>query len=82
MRTRSQTPAIELAKSRIESNIENGWERIKMMKRSATSAPVFDVDIDFDGASRAWQQNKRKLDNRCYEYVGQKHSYNTRQSSM
>jgi hypothetical protein len=78
MRTRSQNPAIESAKSRIESNIEVGWERIKMMKRSATSSPIYDVDIDFDGATSAWQENKRKLDNGCYEYIGKKHSYNTR----
>lgn len=27
------------------------------------------VVIDFDGASQAWNANKRKLDNGCYQYI-------------
>jgi hypothetical protein len=27
------------------------------------------VDIDFDGASEAWNSNKKKLANGCYQYV-------------
>jgi hypothetical protein len=29
----------------------------------------FAVDIDFDGASRAWTANKKKLANGCFTYV-------------
>ncbi len=30
---------------------------------------TYDNEIDFDGASEAWNSNKRKLANGCYEYV-------------
>ena len=30
--------------------------------------PIYDVNIDFDGASREWNKNKIKLSNGCYEY--------------
>lgn len=29
---------------------------------------IYDVDIDFDEASKAWLQNKKKLGNGCYSY--------------
>lgn len=28
-----------------------------------------EVEIDFDGASRAWMRNKRKVGNGCYVYT-------------
>ena len=30
--------------------------------------PIYDVNIDFDGASREWNKNKIKLSDGCYEY--------------
>jgi hypothetical protein len=31
--------------------------------------PMYEVDIDFDGASEAWHMNKKRLANGCYEYI-------------
>jgi len=51
------------------------------------SSPLFEVNIDFDDASKCWLQNKRKLKNGCYCYIVkkdeeseplQRHRYNTR----
>ena len=30
--------------------------------------PLFSIDIDFDGASRAWRQNKINIGNGCFNY--------------
>ena len=30
---------------------------------------IYEVDIDFDGASEAWHMNKKRLANGCYEYI-------------
>ena len=52
------------------------------------------LQLDFDEASRAWNLNKRKLRNGCYEYVQPettvsrtktqtvKHPYNTRSKDV
>ena len=29
---------------------------------------IMEVNIDFDAASKAWMENKRKIQNGCYEY--------------
>ena len=55
MRTRSQSKLIDRANSQFER------------KRVATD-DTYAVDIDFDGASREWQKNKRSLGNGTYEY--------------
>lgn len=43
------------------------------IKRKAASVvkerQIYEVDIDFDGASEAWNMNKKRLPNGCYEYV-------------
>jgi hypothetical protein len=36
---------------------------------SKTYKQLYDNDIDFDGASKAWNANKRKLSDGCYEYI-------------
>jgi hypothetical protein len=41
---------------------------IKMKTRSQ-SRIEYDINIDFDEASRLWNSNKKKLDNGCYVYV-------------
>ena len=33
--------------------------------------PLYEVDIDFDEASRAWKSNKKPKGNGCYTYVCQ-----------
>jgi len=43
-----------------------------MKTRSQSKSVQFQelaVDIDFDGASEAWNANKKKLTNGCYTYV-------------
>ena len=40
-----------------------------MQTRSQTKNQIYQVDIDFDEASNAWNSNKKKLPNGCYSYV-------------
>jgi hypothetical protein len=40
-----------------------------MLTRSQTARPEYEVNIDFDQASKLWNSNKKKLNNGCYEYV-------------
>ena len=40
-----------------------------MLTRSQTRIPTYEVNIDFDEASRLWNSNKKKLPNCCYQYV-------------
>jgi hypothetical protein len=50
---------------------------VKMQTRSqtrsqqSTNSALFQVDIDFDGASEAWKSNKKSTGNGCYKYVCQ-----------
>jgi hypothetical protein len=53
MRTRSQK---ETKKEEIE-------------KKEEEKKDIYEVDIDFDGASAAWRANKRRMGNGCYKYV-------------
>ena len=39
-----------------------------MVKNTFMIAPIFEVKIDFDHASKMWLQNKIKIGNGCYEY--------------
>ena len=41
---------------------ENYCDKLRNRKK------IYDVDIDFDEASKAWLQNKKKLGNGCYSY--------------
>lgn len=38
------------------------------MYNSIKQKNAYSVDIDFDGASRAWRKNKVSIGNGCYEY--------------
>ena len=41
-----------------------------MQTRSQTKlAPVYEVNIDFDYASKCWNSNKKRLENGCYAYI-------------
>jgi hypothetical protein len=40
-----------------------------MLTRSQTARPEYEINIDFDQASKLWNSNKKKLNNGCYEYV-------------
>jgi len=39
-----------------------------MKTRSQTIRAIIETNIDFDAASLAWNENKNKLGNGCYEY--------------
>ena len=39
-----------------------------MKTRSQTIRSIIETNIDFDEASLAWNKNKNKLGNGCYEY--------------
>jgi hypothetical protein len=60
IRTRSQKKN-EVEKEPLVS--ERRSKRIENLPK-----PIYDVDIDFDGASKAWLRNKRRIGNGCYEY--------------
>jgi hypothetical protein len=56
MRTRSQ--------SQTPSAIASGFGTVQEEKED-----IYEVVIDFDGASAAWRANKRRMGNGCYKYV-------------
>jgi len=39
-----------------------------MKTRSQTVRSIIETNIDFDAASLAWNKNKKRLGNGCYEY--------------
>jgi len=40
-----------------------------MFTRSQSKKPLYEVNIDFDEASRAWKANKKPTVNGCYKYI-------------
>ena len=70
MQTRSMTmnrPNISLE---IKEMVSDYIKETASEKREATHLrPIFEVDIDFDGASRAWHQYKKKLQDCTYKYI-------------
>lgn len=65
---------IHTASSRILNNQKLLNIRSTIMTRSRKreldlmKKPKYDVDIDFDGASKAWNKNKTRIGNGCYVY--------------
>lgn len=51
-----------------------------MKTRSQTIRDVIETEIDFDAASKAWNKNKNKLGNGCYEY--KKNALDTRKQTV
>jgi len=49
-----------------------------MKTRSQTVRTIIKTEIDFDEASIAWNENKIKLGNGCYEY--KKNAFDTRKN--
>jgi len=50
-----------------------------MKTRSQTkieSKPLYEVNIDFDGASEAWKSNKLSIGNGSYKYICKKKGIN------
>lgn len=71
MQTRSQTRSLaqvrELAKEPV----------IKHVKEPViikTPTQLYEVDIDFDDASKAWRANKKSIGNGQYKYIREKKS--------
>ena len=44
----------------------------KPLELTAPSFVKYEVDIDFDGALKAWQANKKSIGDSSYKYVCQK----------
>jgi hypothetical protein len=42
---------------------------ITIMDTLETKAPLYEVNIDFDEASKAWKANKKSIGNGSYKYV-------------
>ena len=59
MKTRSQ--------SQIPSAISYGVQVLQ--KEEIKKKDIYEVVIDFDGASAAWRANKKRTGNGCYKYV-------------
>jgi hypothetical protein len=60
---------IDIAKNR-HCTIKRIVERFKRLFQTSSSfiKPTYEVNIDFDEASRAWKSNKVKLTDGCYRY--------------
>ena len=62
-------------------NKYNSFEKRIMKTRSQTKIdvqPLYEVNIDFDEASKAWKANKKSIGNGSYKYLCSKLSkYNT-----
>jgi hypothetical protein len=69
VRTRSQTRALDMY-IRLRSPTSDVVETnsIKQKNTSNEKNDKYQVDIDFDDASRAWRKNKISVGNGCYEY--------------
>lgn len=69
MQTRSQTlnkikySVIRVPIYIVVTNTSNYCDKLRNRKK------IYDVDIDFDEASKAWLQNKKKTGDGCYTYT-------------
>jgi len=43
--------------------------RVVTFEKQITTEPIYEVDIDFDGASKAWYMNKIALPNSMCKYI-------------
>jgi hypothetical protein len=53
------------------SNVNKPTKMVTRSQSKNNKRPNYmelDIDIDFDEASKAWNQNKIKLGNGCYQY--------------
>ena len=54
-----------------ENDIDNGNNEkqiYKVFEYDENDKGIFEVNIDFDGASEAWKENKKSSGNGCYKY--------------
>jgi len=60
---------IDIAKNR-HCTVKRIVDRFGKLFQNSSSfvKPIYEVNIDFDGASRAWKSNKVKLTDGCYDY--------------
>jgi hypothetical protein len=54
---------------RTRSQKETKKEEEEKEKEVEEEKDIYEVVIDFDGASAAWRANKRRMGNGCYKYV-------------
>jgi hypothetical protein len=70
MQTRSMTKNRTNVSLEIKEIVSDYIKETSSEKRESTHfTPIFEVDIDFDGASEAWHQNKKKLHDCTYKYI-------------
>jgi len=67
MNTRSKTAFKNTPVNASDSTIMNSV--ITIMDTLETKAPLYEVNIDFDEASKAWKANKKSIGNGSYKYV-------------
>ena len=52
-----------------DNNDDNSEPQIyKVFEYDENDKGIFEVNIDFDGASEAWKENKKSSGNGCYKY--------------
>ena len=61
MNTRSKSA---LNNTPLMNNVVTNMDTMK-----TTMAPLYEVNIDFDEASRAWKANKKSIGNGSYKYI-------------
>ena len=50
-------------------NDNNEKQIYKVFEYDENDKGIFEVNIDFDGASEAWKENKKSSGNGCYKYT-------------
>ena len=68
MRTRSQTKSItDLNIETPHIHLDNNY--VNMIPTNKPYYGEFELEHDFDNASKLWNANKKKMENGCYIYV-------------
>jgi hypothetical protein len=63
--TLPQNPFTILTRSKTR---ELQMQRMNYFREELMKKPKYDIDIDFDAASKAWNRNKKRIGNGCYIY--------------
>jgi hypothetical protein len=69
MRTRSQTKSITDLKIQSMDEPDVNVDLVNMIPNTKPYYGEFELEYDFDNASKLWNANKKKLENACYIYV-------------
>jgi hypothetical protein len=69
MRTRSQTKSITDLKIQSMDEPDVNVDLVNMIPNTKPYYGEFQLEYDFDNASKLWNANKKKMENACYIYV-------------